>query len=267
VKATVFFTFGEVDGHDLHDRTAVVIDVLRATSTMIAALAAGAEAIYPVVSVEDAIKLVTSLGRTAPRAPRAGPGTRAERGSAERGSAERGETLLAGERRGHPIEGFDLGNSPAEFTPEAVSGKRVVMSTTNGTAALVAASGAERVLVAAFVNLAAVAAAVEGAERLAVVCAGREGRFAIDDALCAGMLISRLADRLGGALELEDAGRAALALASSYAPDADFLLRSASGAALAAIGLEEDVRWCARADLLDLVPELSDRVIRSRHGA
>ena len=255
MKATVFFTFGEVDGHDLHDRTAVVIDVLRATSTMIGALAAGAEAIYPVVSVEDAIKLVTSLGRAGPRTPRAG------------GHAERGETLLAGERRGLAIEGFDLGNSPPEFTAAAVAGKRVVMSTTNGTAALVAASGAERVLVAAFVNLAAVVAAVEGAERLAVVCAGRDGRFSIDDALCAGMLVSRLADRLGGALELEDAGRAALALASSYAPDVDFLLHSASGAALAAIGLEEDVRWCARADVFDLVPELSDRVIRSRHGA
>jgi 2-phosphosulfolactate phosphatase len=241
VKASVFFTFREVEGHPLQDHTSIVIDVLRATSTVVAALAAGAEAIYPVVSVEDAMKLATSLGRK--------------------------DALLAGERRGHAIEGFDLGNSPAEFTPESVGGKRVVMSTTNGTAALVAASGSERVLAASFLNLSAVAAAVAGADQVAVVCAGREGRFSVDDALCAGMLVSRLADRLGAELELEDAGRAALALASSFTPDAEFLLRTASGQALAAIGLEADVRWCARTDAFDLVPELSDRMIRSGRGA
>ena len=241
MKASVFFTFREVEGHALQDHTSIVIDVLRATSTVVAALAAGAEAIYPVVSVEDAIKLATSLGRK--------------------------DALLAGERRGHPIEGFDLGNSPADFTPESVGGKRVVMSTTNGTAALVAASVSERVLVASFLNLSAVAAAVGRADQVAVICAGRDGRFSVDDALCAGMLVSRLADRLGVELELDDAGRAGLALASSFTPDAEFLLRTASGRALAEIGLEEDVRWCARTDAFDLVPELTDRMIRSHRGA
>ena len=241
MKATVFFTHQEVEGYGLQDHTVVVIDVLRATSTVVAALAAGAEAIYPVVSIEDAMKLATSLGRK--------------------------EALLAGERRGHRVEGFDLGNSPGEFTAANVGGKRVVMSTTNGTGALVAAASAERVLVASLVNLSAVAGAVAGAERLAVVCAGRERRFSVDDALCAGMLVSRLADRIGGTLELEDAGRAALALASSFTPDAEFLLRSTAGRALAAIGLEEDVHWCERVDAFDLVPQLSDRMIRSDRGA
>jgi len=241
VKTSVFFTYKEVEGYGLQDHTAVVIDVLRATSTMVAALTAGAEAIYPVLSIEDAIKLATSLGRS--------------------------DALLAGERRGHAVEGFDLGNSPAEFTPESVGGKRVVMSTTNGTAALIASASAERVVVASFLNLSAVVAAVAGAERLAVVCSGRDGRFAIDDALCAGMLVSRLADRLGAELQLEDTGRAALALASSYAPDPEFLLRSASGQGLAEIGLDADVRWCSRVDAFDLVPELSDRIVRSGRGA
>ena len=96
MNATVFFTLQEVDGAVLQDHTAVVIDVLRASSTIVAALAAGAQAIYPVVSTEEAIKLATSLGR--------------------------GDALLAGERRGLKVEGFDLGNSPREFTPEAVGG-------------------------------------------------------------------------------------------------------------------------------------------------
>ena len=236
MKATVFFTVNEVDSAVLHDHTAVVIDVLRATSTIVAALAGGAHALFPVVSTEEAIKLATSLGR--------------------------GETLLAGERKGLKIEGFDLGNSPREFTPAAVAGKQVVMTTTNGTRALVAAAAAERVLVASFLNLSAVAAASASADRLAVVCAGREGRFAIDDALCAGMLLGRLEEQLGIALEVEEAGRAALTLAGSYGVDAELLADSASGRALAEIGLAEDVGWCARVDVEALVPELRDRMIR-----
>ena len=235
MKATVFFTHQEVDGPDLQGHTAVVIDVLCATSTVVAALDAGAAAIYPVVSVEDAMKLATSLGRR--------------------------DVLLAGERGGRPIEGFHLGNSPGEFTAESVCAKHVVMSTTNGTAALLAAGIAERTVIASLVNLSAVAADVAAAERLAVVCAGHEGRFSIDDALCAGMLLSRLSDRLP-ALELDDAGWAALALASSFGSDAEFLLRCAGGMALADMGLEDDVRWCARVDALGLVPEFSDGLIR-----
>ena len=238
MKATVFFTLQEADGAVLQDHTAVVVDVLRASSTIVAALAAGAEAIYPVVSTEDAIKLATSLGRE--------------------------DALLAGERKGLKVEGFDLGNSPREFTPETVGGKRVIMSTTNGTRALMAAaaSDAERVMVASFLNLSAVAAACADAERLAVVCAGREGHFSIDDALCAGMLLGRLEERLGAALEVEDSGRAALALAEAFGVDAEFFADSAAGRALTQIGMVDDVAWCARVDVEEFVPELKDRIIR-----
>lgn len=236
MKASVFFTVNEVDGAVLQDHTAIVIDVLRATSTIVAALAAGAHAIFPVVSTEDAIKLANSLGRA--------------------------DTLLAGERKGLKIEGFDLGNSPREFTAEAVGGKQVVLSTTNGTRALLAVTPADRVLVASFLNLSAVAEASAGAERLALVCAGREGRFAIDDALCAGMLLGRLEERLGTALQVEEAGRAALTLAGAYGVDPELLHESAAGHALAEIGLAEDVDWCARVDVEALVPELRDRMIR-----
>jgi 2-phosphosulfolactate phosphatase len=234
VKASVFFTLQEVDGGALEGHTAVVIDVLRASSTIVAALAAGAQAIYPVESTEDALKLVSSLGRE--------------------------DALLAGERRALKIEGFDLGNSPREFTPETVAGKKIVMTTTNGTRALVVASGAQRVVIASMLNLSAVARSVSGAERVAVICAGREGRFAIEDVLCAGMLLARLAGS-ASALELEDAGRAALALAGAFGADAGFLSGTTAGRSLADIGLGEDVDWCARVDAFDLVPELVDRMI------
>ena len=240
MKATVFFTLQEAEGAVLQDHTAVVVDVLRASSTIVAALAAGAQAIYPVVSTEEAIKLATSLGRE--------------------------DALLAGERRGLKVEGFDLGNSPREFTPEAVGGKRVVMSTTNGTRALVTVAGAERVLVASFLNLSAVAAACADAERLAVVCAGREGRFSIDDAVCAGMLLGRLKERLGGTLEVEDAGRAALALAEAFVLDDALFEDAAAGRALAEIDMVDDLSWCVRVDVEELVPELKERIIRRADG-
>lgn len=233
MKATVFFTVDEVDGGALQEQVAVVIDVLRASSTIVAALAAGAHTIYPVESTEDALKLAASLGRS--------------------------DALLAGERKGLKVEGFDLGNSPREFTPERVGGKQIVMTTTNGTRALVAASGAERVLVAAMVNLSAAARALAAAPRVAVICAGSNGRFAIEDALCAGMLLARLAEL--GPLELEDTGRAALALAGAFAADAGFLSGTKAGRGLAEIGFDQDVGWCARVDAHDVVPELVDRRI------
>ena len=240
MNATVFFTLQEADGVVLQDHTAVVIDVLRASSTIVAALAAGAQAIYPVISTEEAIKLATSLGRE--------------------------DALLAGERKGLKVEGFDLGNSPREFTPETVGGKRVVMSTTNGTRALVAVAGAERVLVAAFLNLSAVAAACADAERLAIVCAGREGRFSIDDVLCGGMLLSRLKGLLGAGLEVEDAGRAALILAETMVLDDALFNDAAAGRALAEIDMLEDVSWCVRVDVEELVPELKERIIQRADG-
>jgi 2-phosphosulfolactate phosphatase len=240
VNATVFLTLQEADGAVLQDHTAVVIDVLRASSTIVTALAAGAQAIYPVVSTEEAIKLATSLGRD--------------------------DTLLAGERRGLKVEGFDLGNSPREFTPETVGGKRVVMSTTNGTRALVTVAGAEHVLVASFLNLSAVAAACADAERLAVVCAGREGRFSIDDAVCAGMLLGRLKERLGGTLEVEDAGRAVLMLAEAFGVDDALFTDAAAGRALAEIGMLDDVAWCVRVDVEELVPKLKERIIQRADG-
>jgi 2-phosphosulfolactate phosphatase len=240
LKASVFFTYREVEPGALQDHVAVVIDVLRASSTIGAALEAGAQALYPVESTEEAVKLAGSLGRA--------------------------ETLLAGERKGLRIEGFDLGNSPREFTPEVVAGKKIVMTTSNGTNALVGAAGARRVLVGSMLNLSAVARAVADAPQLAIVCSGRYGRFALDDALCAGMLLARLASA-GRALELEDGGRAALALAGAFGADAGFLAGTEAGRALAGIGLAEDVDWCARVDASTLVPELIERrIVPEGHG-
>ncbi|MBT8397581.1 MAG: 2-phosphosulfolactate phosphatase [Gemmatimonadetes bacterium] len=135
----VFFSPAVVDETSVEGKTAVVIDVIRATSTLVEALANGAKAIFPTLSTEEAVKLASSLGRE--------------------------DTLLCGERKGLKVEGFDLGNSPAEFTAEVVGGKQLVMTTTNGTRAFAAVEAADRVLAASFLNLSAVVEALEGGGR------------------------------------------------------------------------------------------------------
>ena len=231
----VYFTINEVDPALLPGSTVVVIDVVRATTTITEALANGARGIYPTASTEEAVKLASSLGRD--------------------------ETLLCGERKGAKVEGFDLGNSPREFTREAVEHKRLVMSTTNGTRAFVVGGEGDRLFACAFTNLGAVARHVAQDESLVVLCAGREDQFSIDDALCAGHLVQRvvgLADEDAG---LNDGARAALALAGSLAPDAAFLAETEGGQALVEIGLDGDFELCAQVDKHDIVPEMRDQAI------
>jgi 2-phosphosulfolactate phosphatase len=237
MRARVHFTVAELEPVGLQDRTVVVLDVLRATSSMVAALASGARAIYPVATPEEAVRLASSLGRE--------------------------DTLLCGERKGLKVEGYHLGNSPSEFTPEKVGGKRLIMNTTNGTRACQAVVAADRVYVAALLNLSAVARAVARAEELTVLCAGREDRFALEDAVCAGLLLERISELRGGdPTELDDAARAAVVLSKSFTPDAVFLAETAAGQALAEIGLGGDTQDCARLDVHGIVPRMSERMIR-----
>jgi len=234
MRVRVRFNVPELDPAELGGTTAVVIDVLRATSTIAAALAAGARGIYPTASTEDALHLAQSLGRD--------------------------DTLLCGERKGLKIEGYELGNSPLEFTSDRVEGKRLVMNTTNGTRAFLAVESADRVYAAALVNSAAVAERLSEVQELLILCAGRQDAFALEDAVCAGHLVECLRSR-GAELELDDAARAAATLARAHEADAGLLAESEAGRLLAAAGLSPDLEWCARRDILDIVPEMIDRSI------
>lgn len=235
MRIDTYFTVGEVDPAAVDELTVVVVDVLRATTTLVEALANGARGIYPTASTEDAVKLAQSLGRE--------------------------DTLLCGERKGQKVEGFDLGNSPREFTREAVEGKRLVMSTTNGTRALAVGQHGGRLLACAFTNLSAVAGALGADGHVAIVCAGREDHFSIDDALCAGHLIRTV---LGGSERghaLNDAARAAWALAGSRKPTRKFLEHTEGGRALVEIGLGDDLEICAQLDRHNIVAEMRDQAI------
>src|SRR5437588_603453 len=189
MRIDVPFTPLGLGAGDLAGRGVVVVDALRATTTIITALANGAKAVIPAATSEEAVRLASNL--------------------------EKDGVLLAGERRSVRMEGFALGNSPREMVPAAVAGKTIVLATTNGTPALVAAQGGEPVLVGAPVNFKALverARAVLLAPRdLVIICAGREKQFAIEDAYTAGRVIKAVKKGLRK-LALNDAARAALAL-------------------------------------------------------
>lgn len=233
----VLLTPEETGAGDLSGVTAVVVDVVRATSCIVEGIANGARAVHPVVSVEEAVALRAALhgrGRSA---------------------------LLCGERGGIRIDGFDLGNSPAEFTAAAVGGRRLVMTTTNGTRAFAAARHADRVLAASFLNLSAVAEAVRDDGAVAVLCAGKEGRFSLDDAVCAGHVVRAVLDRAAAPVTLADGAAAARDLALAHAVSADMLAGTAAGRALAEVGLGADLALCARTDRHQIVPMMQDCVI------
>ncbi len=236
MRIDTYFTVPELDGGMITDATVVVIDVVRATTTIIEALANGARAIYPTVSTEEAVRLASSLGRE--------------------------DTMLCGERRGLKIEGFDVGNSPGDFTAEAVEDKKLVMSTTNGTRVLGGVSQeGRRLLPCAFTNLGAVANAISGDAHVVIICAGQDDSFSLDDALCAGHLIQRLVADVAGDPDLNDAARAARALAQARKPTRRFLGLASAGKALIEIGLEADLDICADVDRHDVVAQMSDQAI------
>ena len=238
MKIDVYFTpIGPKEG-DLTGRGIVVIDVLRATTTIIAALANGAKAVVPTASSEEAVRLT--------------------------GHLERDGYLLAGERKSLKIEGFALGNSPREMIPEAVAGRTVFLATTNGTPALVASQGGDPVLVGAAVNFTALAERARGLlserEEVVIVCAGRERQFALEDAYTAGRLVKAV--RKGGRkVALNDAARVALDLTARYDNWLDAFEQSEAARQLAEAGLAEDVVFSAKADRFGVVPAYVERRI------
>ncbi|MDP9349643.1 MAG: 2-phosphosulfolactate phosphatase [Gemmatimonadota bacterium] len=236
MKLDVYLTPGEVTSADTAERTVVVIDVLRATSSIVEALAAGARTIFPVSSIEEALRLANTLGRE--------------------------EVLLSGERKCLPIAGFDLGNSPAEFSRERVAGKTLVMSTTNGTAVMALAAGAARVVIASLFNLSAVVDELARADAAPVlICSGRDRHFGLEDAVCAGEIARRLMEARDAEWQLNDGAVAAVALAREFTPGEELFLRTAAGRAIVDAGLAEDLAFCAQVDRHSIVPILHERQI------
>jgi 2-phosphosulfolactate phosphatase len=212
----------------------VVVDVFRASTTIAAALAGGARFVLPVADVEQAMRLAEPYAEN--------------------------EVLLGGERDCQRIEGFHLGNSPREYTPEVVAGKVVIFTTTNGTQALAAAKDAGAVFVGCFVNFSAVADAVAGFDAVTVLCAGNDGRLCLEDFVCAGGLVSRLAKKTS---QLDDAALAARAAYKNLREDiARSLMSTEHARRLADLGFRADLEFALKIDSIPIVPQQSDGRIR-----
>jgi 2-phosphosulfolactate phosphatase len=241
VKIDVLFAPHALGAADLAGRTVVVVDILRATTTIAVALANGAKAVLPAASTEEALRIAQNL--------------------------ERDAVVLAGERKSARIPGFALGNSPAEFGPEVVAGKTIVMTTTNGTQALIAAQGAREVIVGAAVNFSAVAqhcrAALAEYGDVVILCAGVEKHFALEDAFAAGRLTKVLLPEGGlRRVTVNDGAVAALELARHYGERWLKALRaSAHGRELVELGFRADLDTCAAQDTHSVLPLYADRRI------
>jgi 2-phosphosulfolactate phosphatase len=169
-----------------------------------------------------------------------------------------GEYLLCAERNGIKVDGFSLGNSPFEYDPAVVAGKDIIYSSTNCSKALISSYDADRVLIGAFNNVAAVVDSVQMPGRIVLVCSGKMGRFALEDAVCAGMLVTEFLKRCRNEMALNDASRTAKILFDFYHRDILTLLRECShGSYLAGLGQGKDLELAAMVDSERIVPELS----------
>jgi 2-phosphosulfolactate phosphatase len=234
-RLSVLFNPRDMETERLVGATAVLVDVLRATSVIPAALASGAVALFPVAGLDDAMALRAAMP----------------------------DALLCGEKDGRPRPGFELGNSPSEYTPARVGGKRLVYTSTNGVPALFRLRPAARVLTAAFVNEAAVREVLQSWQGdVVLVAAGSEGRPSLEDVAFCGSLTSRLLEGVA-TFALDDGARMAHAVWKAWDEDvAGLLAASSHGATLISWGWDADLAWCARRDVLSVVPVLEgDRLV------
>lgn len=236
-KICVWFLPDLIDQNQMAGSPTVVIDVLRATTTITSALAYGAQGIVPCVSVEQARTKKEALGPNA---------------------------LLGGERKGVPLPGFDLGNSPPEYQ-SVIDGKTLVLTTTNGTRALSMCHPASHIYCASFCNLDAVASHLMHHTSVSLVCSGTAGNITLEDVLFAGALVSRLTGNAKNTSILNDQAQIAFRLwkglkrsQGSEDPDLETIVKhfekSLGGSNLVKVGRESDLGFCAEINRFDLVP-------------
>lgn len=217
---------------------AIAIDVLRATTTMVTALGTGAEAVQVFSSLDELMQV------------------------SERWPSDK--RLRAGERGGAKVEGYDFGNSPLDCTPDLMTGRRLFMSTTNGTRCLERIQNATTVLAAALINRAAVVKFLLGKQpdEVWMVGSGWEGSFALEDTVCAGAIAYEVSQQLSGDWIGNDEVLGAIALYKQWQDNLLELLHHAShGKRLLGLGGNQDLEYCAKLDTLNVLPIQKDQGI------
>lgn len=244
MKMDLVLSAGGKGRRDFHGKTVVVIDVLRATSTIVTALTNGCAAVYPVGDPGAAALFKRQLGS---------------------------DCLTGGERRGMKIPGFDLGNSPLEYTTAVVGGRRVILTTSNGTQALLEAQNAAELLIGSLLNAGQVSSYLATKEEVVFFCAGSNGEPALEDLLCAGLMTEQL---IGAGVEanLTDAARLGLMvyrhlLGEARTEPAEVLHQFQHGKYLASIGFTEDIAYCAQINARPCLARYQDgRIVLVENG-
>jgi 2-phosphosulfolactate phosphatase len=234
MKIDLYLTPIPINKANLEQKTVAVVDVLRATTSVCAALIASARGVIPTEGPGEAVEMWQKIGSDM--------------------------AVLAGERDGVKIENFQIGNSPLEFTEESVGGKLVVMTTTNGTPIFSQTTAAGLIIATALTNISTVAERVASEDKdLTIVCAGKDGGFSIEDTICGGMLVHLLATTHKSKLQLNDASSLALLL---YRTNKTAIQQSIEqgehGRFLTSIGFAKDVEVAAMVDSMPVLPVLRD---------
>src|SRR5438270_9058708 len=239
MRLDVFFTPHQAKPADTAGRLVVIVDVLRASTTVATALGNGAKTVMPLEGADEVISRSKEFHRS--------------------------QIILAGEQKMLPITGFDLGNSPQDFTKEAVEGKTILITTTNGTRALLGVQGARDIVIGSYVNFTAVLALMKVAASsntdITIICAGEEGGFTLEDAACAGRYVKAIPKR-SDSIEMNDAAAASMLIEKKYGDNiAKVFKESAHGKALQEAGFGDDLAAAAEVDAHPVVPIFQERQI------
>lgn len=237
----VFFSVQTFQEEQLRDKTVVIVDVLRATSTIVTALTNGAKGVIPVADMAEASRISQSVNSD--------------------------NYLLCGEKDGVKIEGYDLGNSPLEYGSDVVEGKSLIFNTTNGTKAIKKSMGADEVIIASFLNLSRVVDTLRESEKeVVIVCSGWKGRLSLEDLLLAGNIIYNLS---GGKLESDarDGAKVAFSIYEKFGGNLEsVILNSNHASRLQSLTGSEDIIYCCQIDTTSVLPVLKEGIITNRYA-
>lgn len=238
MKIEVFFSPAGVDELNMRGRNVVIIDVLRASTTICTALLNGAREVIPTPDIESATKISANLSSDS--------------------------RLLGGEREGKKIDGFHLGNSPLEYTPEKVGGKTIIFTTTNGAGAIYKCRYAAMALVGSFVNLSSIVRTmVDIGGTWTILCSGEKGAFSAEDAACAGMIISEV--QIEKEVQMDDGGLTAVILYKNFRRNIlGMMKKSEHGKYLMSIGFSKDLEFCSKIDSVPVIPMVDGTGIKLR---
>lgn len=232
MKIDIIISADDIIESKLENKIAVVIDMFRATSVIVTALNNGCEEVIPFLTIEETLESSEELNRE--------------------------EYMLGGERRAVKIDGFDLSNSPLEYTKEVVENKKVLITTTNGTRTLTKSNSAKRIIIAAMINAKAVAdKLLEINEDVVIINAGTNGNFSMDDYICSGYIINEML-KVDNQIELTDISKTANMIYENNSDIISYVKEATHYSVMKSLELDNDIEYCMKKSIVNNVPEYKD---------